>query len=552
MDIDSGEWLADEISGKVGGVDWLPDSSGFFYRNLADLNDPYSGQIKFHKLGTHERQDDLLVAQRDPSTLFTEADGYTEEDLKRLETTYGPWSSISRDGRWLLVSYATDTRNNDLWVVDLDRWTRTREPIAAIKQPIVVGEQSEAWGPVIGDTLYMKTDLEAPNGRIVAVDLNNPARSNWKEIVPEREDGTLQSISAARGILAVEYLQNASSKIELFSYEGASLGAMPLPGIGSAGVATEEDRTEAFLSFTSYNEPTSIYRVDLATGQRWLWERPDVPVDPSMVEVKQVWYSSKDGTRISMFIIHKKGLKLDGNNPTLLYGYGGFNIPMTPYFSSTLFPWYEAGGVFAVANLRGGGEYGQEWHAAGKLENKQNVFDDFIAAGEWLVENGYTRPEKLACAGGSNGGLLTGAAVTQRPDLFAAVITAVPLLDMVRYHDFLMARYWVPEYGSSEDPEQFEYIFAYSPYQHIEPGTKYPAVLLTAGENDSRVHPLHARKMAAAMQHASASDLEQDPILLRVEREAGHGAGKPLHLRVRDVVDERIFVMWQLGMLESE
>ncbi|HCT44349.1 MAG TPA: S9 family peptidase, partial [Phycisphaerales bacterium] len=245
------------------------------------------------------------------------------------------------------------------------------------------------------------------------------------------------------------------------------------------------------------NMPRSIYHVDLATGERELWARPDIPVDPSMIEVKQVWYDSKDGTPVSMFIVHKKGLELNGKNPTILYGYGGFNVSQTPRFSSTLFPWYENGGVFAIANLRGGGEYGNAWHEAGMLDQKQNVFDDFIAAGEWLVANGYTNPDQLGIAGGSNGGLLTGAVVVQRPDLFSAVISSVPLLDMVRYQNFLMARYWVPEYGTAENPSQYEFIKKYSPYHNVKPGTKYPAVLFTAGENDMRVHPLHARKMAA-------------------------------------------------------
>ncbi len=280
-----------------------------------------------------------------------------------------------------------------------------------------------------------------------------------------------------------------------------------------------------------------------------LWERPDVPVDPSKVEVKQVWYTSKDGTKVSMFIVSKKGLKLDGKNPTILYGYGGFNIPMTPGFSAPLFSWYEDGGIYAVANLRGGGEYGDSWHEQGKLNRKQNVFNDMISAGEYLCNNKYTNRDKLACLGGSNGGLLTGAMVTQRPDLFRAAIVAVPLLDMVRYDDFLMAKYWVPEYGSAKQSDQFEFIYQYSPYQHVRPKTKYPAVLLTAGENDSRVHPMHARKMAAALQAATTSDPSLRPILLWVDREAGHGQGKPLNLRIRDAADQRMFLMWQLGML---
>jgi prolyl oligopeptidase len=291
--------------------------------------------------------------------------------------------------------------------------------------------------------------------------------------------------------------------------------------------------------------------VDLAKPQAEpeLWQRPDVPVDPAKVEIEQVWYPSKDGTKISMFVVHEKGLQKDGKRPTLLTGYGGFDISETPAFDATLFPWLEDGGVYAVPNLRGGGEYGKRWHDAGKGALKQNVFDDFLAAADWLIAAGWTSRDRLACAGGSNGGLLTGVMVTQHPDLFRAAIVAVPLLDMLRYQDFLMARYWVPEYGSAEDPKQFEYLAAYSPYHHIEKGVRYPAVLLTGGENDSRVHALHARKMAARLQASTAADPSERPILLWVDREAGHGQGKPLNLRLRDKVDQRIFVLWQLGAL---
>jgi prolyl oligopeptidase len=290
--------------------------------------------------------------------------------------------------------------------------------------------------------------------------------------------------------------------------------------------------------------------VDLATPavDPELWQQPPVPVDPSIAEVEQVWYASKDGTKVSMFLVHTRGLKKTGATPALLSGYGGFNVNETPVFSATLFQWFEAGGLYALPNLRGGGEYGDAWHEAGMLDRKQNVFDDFIAAAEWLVREGYTTPEKLAISGGSNGGLLTGAAITQRPDLFRAAIVAVPLLDMLRYQNFLMARYWVPEYGSAEDAAQFKFLHAYSPYHHVKPGTRYPAVFLTAGEHDSRVHALHARKMAALLQACTASDPGERPILLWVDREAGHGQGKPLSLRLREAVDLRSFLMWQLGL----
>jgi prolyl oligopeptidase len=530
LEVDDGKWLSDEIEGKVEDVNWLADGSGFFYRRLGDVKNPYSGQVKYHKLGQHPREDRLLFEQ------------YKEGPLA---TTWGPSAWIGRDGRWLVLSYWTSTKANDLWAVDLDRWFRTGE---FVRNEIITGADAHHSGPVLGDTLFLHTSLDAPNGRVFAVDLTRPSREHWREIVPERKDAVIQGVSLARGILAVNYQQNASTRIELFDTGGKPLGPVELPGIGTAGLSASDDRTEAFLTFTSFNYPPTIFRVNLKTGERSVWEKAEVPVDPSSVEVKQVFYPSKDGTRVSMFLVHRKGISLDGNNPTLLTGYGGFGIGMTPHFDATIFPWLEAGGVYAVANLRGGNEYGETWHEAGMLAKKQNVFDDFIAAGEYLVQNHYTRPERLGITGGSNGGLLVGAAVTQRPDLYSAAVCAVPLLDMLRYQRFLMAKYWVPEYGSSEDAEQFRYLLKYSPYQNVKPGVKYPAVLFTAGENDSRVHPLHARKMTALMQSATASDPQKKPILLWVDRESGHGMGKPLKIRLREVTDMRLFMMWQLGV----
>ncbi|MDX9910940.1 MAG: prolyl oligopeptidase family serine peptidase [Phycisphaerales bacterium] len=546
LDVDTGGWLAEEIPGKVGGCQWLADSSGFFYERLENVDDPYSSIYKLHKLGTHHSQDKVLFRQRDTKWFYPDKN---EAELAALAKTWGPFGVVDREARWLVIGYWTGTSSCDFWACDLDRWSRTGE---LVKTPMVLGKDGRSGSfEFDGDTLYMDTQIDASNGRAVAIDLHNPSIENWKDVIPERKDAVLQGVGLARGVLVADYIKDATTLIEKYSLAGKPLGSVELPGIGSGGVTVRDDRTEGYLAYSSYNEPYSIYRIDLASNARELWERPDVPVDPSLVEVKQVWYSSKDGTRVPMFIVHKKGLKLDGNNPTILYGYGGFNIPMQPGFSATMFPWYEAGGVYAVACIRGGGEYGNEWHRAGMLENKQNVFDDFIAAGEWLVENGYTSPEHLGIAGGSNGGLLTGTCVTQRPDLFAAAIVAVPLLDMVRFQDFLMARYWVPEYGSAENADQFEYIVKYSPYQNIKKGVKYPATLVTAGENDTRVHPMHARKFAAALQAATSGSPEEDPIFLWVDRDAGHGQGKPLELRIRDVADQRIFMMWQLGMLDK-
>ncbi len=536
LEVDTGTRLPLEIPNKTEAPDWLPDGSGFVYRNLKDPANPYSGQVMFHRMGDPVANDVVLFRQ------FTPA-----EDAK-LATTWGPAAHLSRDGRWLLLSYAVDTKSNDVWLVNFDEFRRTGRVTRTV---VSVGVDGAASGTVVDGTLYLQTTKGAPRGRVIAVDAASPAEAGWREVVPERADAVIEGVSFASGRFAVTYLKDAANVIEVFDLGGVSQGQVALPGIGSAGINTEGDRTESFVTFTSFNAPTTIFRVDLTapSGQPRLWARPDVPVDPSTVVIKQVWYPSKDGTRVSMFLVHKQGVAKNGDLPTLLTGYGGFNISMTPAFTPTLFQWFEAGGLFAVPNLRGGGEYGDGWHEAGMLERKQNVFDDFIVAAEWLVAQGYTRPGRLAISGGSNGGLLTGAALAQRPDLFQAVIIAVPLLDMLRYQEFLMARYWVPEYGTAEDAAQFPFLHAYSPYHRVVAGTKYPAVMLTAGENDARVHALHARKMAALLQASTASDPGEQPVLLWVDREAGHGQGKPLDLRVRDAVDQRLFLMWQLGML---
>lgn len=530
MDVDSRRWLADEIPGKVRGVDWMPGGRGFFYRDLADIENPYSGRIRYHILGEHHRQDRTLFEQ------------YKEGPLA---TTWGPYANVSRDARWMILSYYTSTKANDLWVIDLDRWFRTGE---FVKTDIIVGDDSSNEGPVAGDTLFLHTTSGAPNGRVFAVDLTAPQRDHWVEIIPERDEAVLRGLSLSRSYLVASYLQSASTRLEIFEHDGRHVGPLELPGIGTAGIRTEPDRNEAFYSFSSFNDPSSIWRVDLADRRGAVWSRPEVPFDPDSIVVKQVWYPSHDGTNVSMFIIHRRDVRPDGSNPTILYGYGGFNIPMVPSFRATRIPWLESGGVYAIAHLRGGGEYGERWHEDGMRARKQNCFDDFIAAAEYLIDQGYTTPEQLAIYGGSNGGLLIGAVVTQRPDLFGAAVCAVPLLDMLRYQNFLMARYWVPEYGDPDDPQEYEWLRSYSPYHNIEPGIRYPAILFTAGENDSRVHPCHARKMAAMLQRVAANDFEADPIMLWVDRSAGHGAGKPLRLRIRDAADVWSFAMWQTGM----
>lgn len=541
MEVDSGKTLPLEIPNKTQAPDWLPDGSGFVYQNLKDPKGPYTGQVRFHRLGTAPAGDPLLFRQ------------FTKEENEQLATTWGPASTLSRDGRWLQLGYWVDTRSNDLWLVNFDLFRKTGK---IDRQPVTTGEAGQAFGAVIDDVLFLHTTKGAPHGRVVAVSAANPARANWRDVVPERQDAVIEGVTFGKGVLAVTYLKNAFSLVEVYDISGGAsrpgrlIGSIRQPGIGSASIAGEVDRTEAYLTFASFNYPTTIFRVDLAkpAAEPELWQQPPVPVDPSSVEVEQVWYPSKDGTKISMFLVHKRGFAKSGATPTLLSGYGGFNVSETPVFAATLFQWFEAGGLYALPHLRGGGEYGDAWHEAGMLDKKQNVFDDFIGAAEWLVREGYTKPEKLAISGGSNGGLLTGAAITQRPDLFRVAIVAVPLLDMLRYQNFLMARYWVPEYGSAEQADHFRFLHAYSPYHRVRSGTTYPAVFLTAGEHDSRVHALHARKMAALLQASTASDPAERPVLLWVDREAGHGQGKPLNLRLRDAVDSRLFLMWQLGM----
>ena len=541
LDVDTGKKLPLEIPSKTQAPDWLPDGSGFVYQNLKDANDPYSGQVMFHRMGQDVSKDVVLFRQ------------FTRAENEKLATTWGPFGSLSRDGRWLVLGYWVDTKSNDLWLVDFERFLRTGR---VDRRAVSVGVEGQAFGTVAGGTLILQTTKGAPNGRIVAASPSSPDATHWRDLVPTREDAVIEGSSIGKGVLAVTYMKNASNLVEVFDISDAgvarSRGVIDQPGIGAASLAAEEDRTDGFLTFASFNYPTTIFHVDLEKPSEpaRLWERPDVPVDPSTAEVEQVWYASKDGTRVSMFLIHKKGLTKNGAVPTILFGYGGFNVSETPAFSATLFQWMEAGGLYAIPNLRGGGEYGERWHEAGMLDRKQNTFDDFIAAAEWLIANGYTNPQKLAIKGGSNGGLLTGAVVTQRPDLARAAFVEVPLLDMLRYQNFLMARYWVPEYGTAEDAAQFRFLLAYSPYHHVKPGTKYPAVFLTAGEHDTRVHALHARKMAALLQAATASDPAEQPVLLWVDREAGHGQGKPLNLRLRDVADQRAFVMWQLGVSE--
>ena len=504
---------------------WLPDDSGFYYSRYPAPGETkaggenYNRHIFFHRLG-----DDPA---RDPKVF---GEGRRPEEMMDI--------SLSPDGRHLLVMAAEGWARNDLYVKDLKTEGSRFVPIAEGIDAIFQGE-------VIGDTLYLLTNWEAPRYRLFAVDLKVPERDRWKVLIPE-SDAVLSQAEYVGGQIIALYLKDASSRLAVHAVDGRKIRDIPLPTLGTIErVSGRHDGHEAFFGFSSFTVPPSIYRYDAGTGRTEIWERVKTDVDLSRLEVSQVFYPSKDGTRISMFLVHRKGLKRDGRNPTVLYGYGGFNVNLTPAFSRGNVLWLERGGVFAQPNLRGGGEYGEAWHRAGMLDRKQNVFDDFIAAAGWLVANGITRPDRLAIRGGSNGGLLVGAALTQKPDLFRAVVCEVPLLDMLHYQNFQIAKLWVPEYGSAESTDQFRWLYAYSPYHHVTPGTAYPAVLITTAESDSRVDPMHARKMTARLQAATSSGL---PVLLKSETKAGHGVGKPLTKLIDDTTDVWTFVLWQLGM----
>jgi prolyl oligopeptidase len=448
-------------------------------------------------------------------------------------------AGISDDGRYLVILLEHGrggSARTEIFCQDLQK----EGPIF----PVIKDIDAKFYGAVGGDVLFLRTNWHAPRGRILAVDLNNPAPEHWREVVPQ-EQAAIQDFYLAGGKLIVGYLENAASRVSVFEPDGRHVRDFNLPAMGSAyDISGQWSNDEAFFYFVSHHIPTTIYRYRMATGIRQLWWRPNVPLQASKLEAKQVWYRSKDGTRVPMFLLHRKGIRLDRSRPTLLSGYGHFGLSETPFFSAVAVLWTERGGVYAVPNLRGGGEFGEDWHKAGMLEKKQNVFDDFIAAAEWLIENGYTKPSKLAIIGGSGGGLTVGAALTQRPDLFQAAICGAPLLDMVRYHKFLVGQWWVPEFGSSEDPAQFKFLYAYSPYHRVKPGTKYPAVLLETGDSDTRVAPLHARKMTALLQAATASDR---PILLRYDAKTGHSGGMSFSKLVEERAYQLAFVLWQLG-----
>ncbi len=516
-DVDTRQDLADRLpKARYFGIAINADKSGFYYSR----HTPQGSRVYYHAMGTDPAQDRLLFGE-----------GYGPEKIIGAR--------LSEDRRWLqiTVNHGSATDRSEVYVMD----ATAGGPVV----PVVNDIAAYFSGDVAGDTMYLQTNWEASNNRIFAVDLRHPARDAWKEIIPAG-DAVIDDFSLAGGKLFVNYLKNVVSSVRIFDPTGRPLGTIDFPTLGSVGgMSGQWERSEAFFTFASYHVPTTIYHYDATSGKQTVWWRAPVPIKSDRFEVKQVWYPSKDGTKIPMFLVHRKGLKLDGTNPTLLTGYGGFSVSSTPSFSARAALWVESGGVFALPNLRGGGEFGEAWHKAGMLEKKQNVFDDFIAAAEWLIANRYTRSEKLCISGGSNGGLLVGAALTQRPGLFGAVVCSVPLLDMLRYQNFLVARFWVPEYGSAENADQFQFIRAYSPYQSVTKGEKYPAVMFVTGDADTRVDPLHARKMCALLQASTGSDR---PVLLHYDTKAGHSGGKPLGKQINDLTQELMFLSWQLGV----
>jgi prolyl oligopeptidase len=517
FDVNERRDLPDRLPrGLYQNISWKKDGSGFYY-SLARRG--IGRRIYFHALGTDADSDREIFGA-----------GYRPEN--------GIFPHASEDGNYLLAMVWWGWLKVELHVQDL----RNDGPF----RPLVSGIDAKFYPQFAGDYLIVQTDWGAPNGRILRIDLREPAREKWREIVPEAADAIL-SFAVIGDKVFVNYLHNVTARIAIFSFDGEPLAKMPLPGDGTAGIYGRYGRDEGIVYFGSYTTPYSIYRYNSASGKSDLWYRDAVPFESENFAMRQVWYSSKDGTRVPMFIVHRKDLVLDGNRPTVLYGYGGFSFSLTPQFNHGAAWWIERGGVYAVPNLRGGGEFGEAWHRAGMLEKKQNVFDDFIAAAEWLVANRYTNRDKLAISGGSNGGLLVGAVMTQRPDLMRAVYCWHPDLDMVRFHNYTKNNNppALLEYGNPADPAQFRFIHAYSPYEHVRPGTKYPAMLLTSGDADTRVPPAQARKMTARMQAATASGL---PILLYYDTHAGHAGFKPTSKVIEDLSLEWAFLAWQLGI----
>jgi len=527
-DVDSGKDLPDQIKWvKFSGASWSKDGKGFFYSRydeptgtaLRDTN--YFQKLYYHRVGTPQSDDKLI---------------YERPDNK--EMLFG--GGVSDDGHYLVIHVSQGTSpKNRLYYKDLS------QPDAPVIRLLDDFDAQYLFLGNDGPIFWIQTDLDAPRGRLIAIDTRHPERSNWKTIVPQGPD-KLESSHVVDDQFLLSYLKDARSEVRVYDLAGKFLRNVDLPGIGTtAGFDGKRTDKETFYSYTSFISPTIIYRYDPETGKSSVFRQPKVDFDSSKYETKQVFYTSKDGTRVPMFLTYKKGLKLDGQNPTMLYAYGGFDISMTPGFSVQTAVWLEMGGIYALPNLRGGGEYGEDWHLAGTKAKKQNVFDDFIAAAEWLIANKYTSSPRLAIRGGSNGGLLVGACLTQRPDLYGATLPLVGVMDMLRFQKFTIGWAWTSDYGSSDNPEDFKALYAYSPLHNLKPGTKYPPTLIATADHDDRVVPGHSFKFAATMQADQAGSA---PVLIRIETKAGHGAGKPISKQVDEAADEWAFVAYNLKM----
>ena len=536
-DVATARDLADHLKWiKFSGASWTKDGAGFFYsrypepadKALTDVN--RFQRVYYHRLGTDQASDVLVYERSD-------------------QPDWGFSADVTDDGRYavLQVWLGTDRRNR-VYYLDLKDAKHPRVQGEVVR---LLDDFDAGYGFIGNDgpVFYFLTDLDAPRKRVIAIDTRHPERARWRELIPQGDD-VIESVQIIHDTFVANSLQDAHSRLRVFALDGRFVTDVALPTLGSVGaVSGERKDDQMFFAFTSFLYPTTIFRYDFKTGQSSVFKTPTIDFDPSGYETEQVFYRSKDGTRVPMFITHKKGLKRDGANPTYLYGYGGFDISLTPSFSVGTLVWLEMGGVYAMPNLRGGGEYGEEWHQAGMHEKKQNVFDDFIAAAEYLIKEGYTAPAKLVIGGGSNGGLLVGAAITQRPELFGAALPAVGVMDMLRFHKFTIGWAWVTEYGSADSAAQFLYLYKYSPLHNIRPGTRYPATLITTADHDDRVVPGHSFKFAATLQ---AAQVGPQPVLIEIETKAGHGAGKPTSKIIEEQADRFAFLVKNLAVEGGE
>lgn len=536
IDARTGSLLAEKIERtRAASVAWLPDSSGFYYTRYPRPGDVPAGEEMYNRHVFFHHLDQQKNADGSQDSLVFPIEGRT------IDPQHWPSVALSNDGRWLLIEVSQGWTKTELFLKD-------RSAPFAKFQAITRGENFLYHTEILDGQLYITTNEAAPRFRVFRADCAAPDRANWKEIIPESH-AVIEGRAAIIGRkLFIHSIKNASSQLNLFDLEGRHIANVAMPALGSIfDLGGNWNSPYAYFGFISYATPTTIYEVDF-TGHSKEWARVESGIDPDQYQVEQLWFNSKDGTRVPMFVVGKRGLIKNGHSPALLSGYGGFNVGRTPFFNrNVMLLFLDQGGVYVDVQLRGGNEFGEDWHRNGMLENKQNVFDDFVAAAEHLIAEKYTDAGHLAIQGGSNGGLLMGAALTQRPDLFRVVVCQVPLLDMLRYQQFQIAKLWIPEYGSSDNTKQFEYLHAYSPYHHVKPGTLYPAVLFMTAERDTRVDPMHAIKMAALLQTEAANGPDR-PILLRVDAKAGHGVGKPITKLVDDAVDMWSFLYWQLGV----